>query len=205
MEARNTSRRKRSAGNPKGNVVQPSGCAIGVSNGIQIWSVLPQSYVNTAWHTSDGQWSNDDPFSSSPWKRYALVFRTNSQEVVPFSVSVRLVSEGIENGAVYGGAVLVGLYVLIIFELVNRTLAAMLSAGVAIGILSFLNEVSGRSREMTVSMRRKYKYQLFTASNNRGNGLLAWHGNTDPAILYDGHGGNILWDGFLRLLGILDV
>ena len=82
-----------------------------------------------------------NPFLHSLWKRYALVFRTNSQEVVPFSVSVRLVSEGIENGAIYGGAVLVGLYVLIIFELVNRTLAAMLSAGVAIGILSFLNEV----------------------------------------------------------------
>ncbi|CAG7785049.1 unnamed protein product [Allacma fusca] len=72
--------------------------------------------------------------------KYALVFRTNSQKVVPFALNIRLLAEGIENGAIYGGAILIGLYILIIFEVINRTLSAMLAAATAIGVLSLFNE-----------------------------------------------------------------
>jgi hypothetical protein len=47
---------------------------------------------------------------------YNLVFKTNMQGNFPMSVSVKLVSQVVENGAIFGGAVIVGLYILIIFE-----------------------------------------------------------------------------------------
>jgi len=47
---------------------------------------------------------------------YSIVFRTNTEQSFPFSVSGRLLSEGVEVGAIFGGIVMIGLYVLIIFE-----------------------------------------------------------------------------------------
>jgi len=49
-------------------------------------------------------------------ENYNLVFKTNMNGNFPMSVSVKLVSQVVENGAVFGGAVIVGLYILIIFE-----------------------------------------------------------------------------------------
>lgn len=57
-------------------------------------------------------------------------------------MSVKLLPNYITNGALFGGLVIAGLYVLIIFDLVNRTLSAMLAAAVAIGILATFHEVT---------------------------------------------------------------
>lgn len=72
---------------------------------------------------------------------YVIAFRTNMEGNFPLAISIKLVSQVVENGAIFGGAVIIGLYILIVFELVNRTLSAILAATTAIGILSMFDEV----------------------------------------------------------------
>ncbi|XP_064618638.1 P protein-like [Lineus longissimus] len=58
----------------------------------------------------------------------------------PFSLKYICHPEQINQQVIYAGAVLAFVYVLIIFELVHRTIAAMLGALAALAILSLLNE-----------------------------------------------------------------
>src|SRR5438105_1165340 len=84
---------------------------------------------------------------------YTLVFRTNTDDTFPVSFSLKAMSKVIQDGAVLGGVVIVGLYILIIFELVNRTLSAILAATAAIGVLAFFNEVSpSRQVDIMINM-----------------------------------------------------
>lgn len=72
---------------------------------------------------------------------FVLIFETTTELSFPMFLSLSLLPEYIENGALFGGLVIVGLYILIIFELMNRTLSAMLAAAVAIGLLSLFQQV----------------------------------------------------------------
>lgn len=49
---------------------------------------------------------------------YYVVFRSDAPYSVPLSVAGRLLSQIVEVGAVFGGAVMIGLYILIIFEVI---------------------------------------------------------------------------------------
>lgn len=73
---------------------------------------------------------------------FSLLFETTTDLSFPMFMSLKLLPNFIENGALFGGLVIIGLYILIIFELMNRTLSAMLAATVAIGMLSAFHEVS---------------------------------------------------------------
>lgn len=72
---------------------------------------------------------------------FVLFFETTTEQSFPMFLSMSLLPEFIKNGALFGGLVIIGLYILIIFELMNRTLSAMLAAAVAIGLLSLFKQV----------------------------------------------------------------
>ncbi|CAL8079099.1 unnamed protein product [Orchesella dallaii] len=73
-------------------------------------------------------------------ERFSLIFESSTDLSFPMLLSIKLLPMLTENGAMLGGLVIIGLYVLIIFELINRTLSAMLAATAAIGILSIFHE-----------------------------------------------------------------
>ncbi|KAL0276904.1 UNVERIFIED_CONTAM: hypothetical protein PYX00_004364 [Menopon gallinae] len=67
-------------------------------------------------------------------------FQTNLNSSFPISVDYDLSPIDLEDGVVYAALVLFGLYVFIIFEIVHRTLAAMLAATMSVAILAALDE-----------------------------------------------------------------
>ena len=73
---------------------------------------------------------------------YQLEAQTNEEDAVPITVSVSAVSDLSLKGIIMAGIVLIFLYVLIIFEIVHRTLAAMLGATAAIACLTIIHDVS---------------------------------------------------------------
>lgn len=75
--------------------------------------------------------------------RYQLRVDTNSLETVPITLNMAGFSELSVNGIYLAGGVLIFLYTLIIVEIVNRTLAAMLGATAAIMCLTLIRDVSG--------------------------------------------------------------
>ncbi|KAK7097317.1 P protein-like isoform X2 [Littorina saxatilis] len=69
-----------------------------------------------------------------------ITVRTGSEEAVPLVYSVHQLSTQLDHEIVYAALILCFVYVLIIFELVHRTLAAMLGALAAIAVLSAINQ-----------------------------------------------------------------
>ncbi|XP_076319068.1 P protein-like [Tachypleus tridentatus] len=65
---------------------------------------------------------------------------TNEKNDVSMSVSVSSFTELSTDGIFMAAAVLIGLYILIIFEMVHRTLAAMIGATVAIACLALIQD-----------------------------------------------------------------
>ncbi|XP_044738075.1 P protein [Chrysoperla carnea] len=72
--------------------------------------------------------------------RFRLKFHSNLRVVFPISFLYHFSTIDIEEGVLYGAILLSGLYVMIIFELVHRTLAAMLASTMAVAILAALND-----------------------------------------------------------------
>ncbi|EZA62361.1 P protein [Ooceraea biroi] len=69
-----------------------------------------------------------------------IKLRTNSASNLTVSVAYDLPSTYTNAGIVYAALILICLYVMIIFEIVHRALAAMLAATMSIAILAILNE-----------------------------------------------------------------
>nr|XP_012134755.1 PREDICTED: P protein-like [Megachile rotundata] len=66
--------------------------------------------------------------------------RTNLESSFAISISYDVSSMNKDEGIVYAAIVLLGLYILIVFEVVHRTLAAMLASIMSIAILAALNQ-----------------------------------------------------------------
>ncbi|XP_015836581.1 P protein isoform X2 [Tribolium castaneum] len=66
-------------------------------------------------------------------------FSTNMKTNFPLSLGYNLEPINTDLGIIYAGLVLIGLYIAIIFELVHRTLAAMLASTMSVAILAVLN------------------------------------------------------------------
>lgn len=73
--------------------------------------------------------------------RYQLRIDTNAEESVGLTVNMAGFSELSADGIILAISVLIFLYTLIIFEIVNRTLAAMLGATAAITCLTLIRDV----------------------------------------------------------------
>ncbi|CAK1546503.1 unnamed protein product [Leptosia nina] len=70
----------------------------------------------------------------------ALRMKTTSNQSAPFSITYTIDPIDPTTGVIYACALLCGLYVLIIFEVVNRTMAAVIIATTALGVISMLGE-----------------------------------------------------------------
>ncbi|KAK9294919.1 hypothetical protein QLX08_010612 [Tetragonisca angustula] len=69
-----------------------------------------------------------------------IKLKTNLESSFAISISYDISSINKDDGIIYAAIILLGLYILIIFEVVHRTLAAMLASTMSIAILAFLNE-----------------------------------------------------------------
>lgn len=74
---------------------------------------------------------------------YQLEVITNDVQPVAIALTMSAYSELSLKGVIMAGCILVLLYVLIIFEVVHRTLAAMIGATAAIACLTIIHDVSG--------------------------------------------------------------
>ena len=86
--------------------------------------------------------TNDDHYDDDD--HYQLLVESNLEDSIGISVNISGLSELSLDGILLSGAVLIFLYVLIIFEVVNRTLAAMIGATAAITCLTLIRDVSLR-------------------------------------------------------------
>ncbi|KAJ8954639.1 hypothetical protein NQ314_007038 [Rhamnusium bicolor] len=71
---------------------------------------------------------------------FRIQLRTNLDANFPVSMGLNLQPINPDDGIIYAALVLVGLYILIIFDLIHRTLAAMLASTMSVAILAALNE-----------------------------------------------------------------
>lgn len=69
-----------------------------------------------------------------------LVLSTNCSVTFALALAYEFKSFSIESGIGFGAAVLIFLYILIIFEIVDRTFAALIAANLSIAALALFNE-----------------------------------------------------------------
>ncbi|XP_034234646.1 P protein [Thrips palmi] len=85
---------------------------------------------------------NLDDFEIASIPRSLLRLQMHTNLHISFPVSIRYDTSPItlEDGVVYAAVVLVGLYAMVIFEIVHRTLAAMIASTMSVAILAAFNE-----------------------------------------------------------------
>lgn len=84
--------------------------------------------------------ASSDPNSTS---HYILTITTDRKLPVAISLSISSLQDISTKGVILAGVVLIFLYILIIFEIVHRTLAAMIGATAAIACLTLVHERPG--------------------------------------------------------------
>ncbi|XP_075988683.1 OCA2 melanosomal transmembrane protein hoepel1 isoform X2 [Anticarsia gemmatalis] len=72
--------------------------------------------------------------------KVTLRMSTTSNNTVPLTISYQLNPLDPEEGIIYATILLITLYMLIIFEIVNRTIAALLSSSLAVAVLALAGE-----------------------------------------------------------------
>ncbi|KAF5284147.1 hypothetical protein FQR65_LT00147 [Abscondita terminalis] len=68
-----------------------------------------------------------------------IKMKTNLNANLPLSLAYNVRPINMDNGVVYAALVLIGLYVLIIFDIIHRSIAAIMASTVSVAILSALN------------------------------------------------------------------
>ncbi|CAH2241908.1 P protein-like [Pararge aegeria] len=71
---------------------------------------------------------------------YALRMRTTANQTAPFALKYTIDPLDASSGVIYACILLFGLYVLIIFEIINRTMAAVLISTTSLAVLSLIGE-----------------------------------------------------------------
>ncbi|CAG5082142.1 Similar to Oca2: P protein (Mus musculus), partial [Cotesia congregata] len=74
--------------------------------------------------------------------RLRLSFETNSPKKLKISYVLDLSPATADNGLLYGTIILFGLYFFIIFDVINRALAAMLASTMSLAVLALLNQIT---------------------------------------------------------------
>ncbi|KAG8038037.1 hypothetical protein G9C98_006362 [Cotesia typhae] len=72
--------------------------------------------------------------------RLRLRFETNSPKKLKILYTLDLSPANADEGLLYGTIILFGLYFFIIFDIINRALAAMLASTMSLAVLAFLNQ-----------------------------------------------------------------
>lgn len=81
-----------------------------------------------------------DDFEISNINLLRLQMRTNLRVSFPAALHYDTSPINMEDGVIYAAIVLIGLYAMVIFEIVHRTLAAMIASTMSVAILAALNE-----------------------------------------------------------------
>ncbi|XP_023940562.1 P protein isoform X2 [Bicyclus anynana] len=71
---------------------------------------------------------------------YSLRIRTTANQTAPFTLNYKINPLDASTGVLYACILLCGLYVLIIFEIINRTMAAVLISTTSLAVLSLVGE-----------------------------------------------------------------
>lgn len=71
---------------------------------------------------------------------FALRIKTDTNQTTPFAMSYTVEPLDISTGVIYAALLLCGLYVLIIFEIINRTMAAILVSTASLATLALVGE-----------------------------------------------------------------
>ncbi|XP_059056847.1 P protein-like [Achroia grisella] len=71
---------------------------------------------------------------------YFIRLRSTSTRTVPFTISYTVSPLDVSTGVVYAVVLLLGLYVLIVFEIINRTMAAIIMATMSLAVLALVGE-----------------------------------------------------------------
>lgn len=92
---------------------------------------------------SDGEEFTEEHFfevmEERPYAAYRFNISTNSQTPVAITFQLKHLPGIVRYEVIFAAAILVGVYVLIVFELVHRTIAALFGSFVALAILSKLH------------------------------------------------------------------
>ncbi|CAG9135094.1 unnamed protein product [Plutella xylostella] len=78
--------------------------------------------------------------NSAKEHKYTIKMRHNSNVTVPFTVTYTKNPLDTKTGIIYAAILLIGLYVIIIFDLINRTLAAIITSTTALAVLALVGE-----------------------------------------------------------------
>lgn len=102
----------------------------------RLLDVVPDSKISktlTLWTVNEARFPNSD-------LTYRIRFKTNVNKSIPLTVSYDSSPIDKDRAVIYAAIVLIGLYIMIIWEVVNRTFAAIIASTMAIGILAALDE-----------------------------------------------------------------
>ncbi|XP_026734675.1 P protein-like isoform X2 [Trichoplusia ni] len=94
-----------------------------------------RNFTNTLDFTSNDEITKWDDIGINGTK-VTLRMSTSGSSTVPLTVSYQMNPIDEEEGIIYATILLITLYVLIIFEIVNRTLAALLASSLAVAVLA---------------------------------------------------------------------
>nr|XP_022903113.1 P protein-like [Onthophagus taurus] len=108
-----------------------------------IWKVplSPNDWIRSNPEIKQQKLFHLNQFKCSPFHNCVLSvnFKTNLNRHFPISVSYNLNPINTEIGALYAAFVLIFLYVLIVFEIIHKTFAAMLVSSVSVALLALLD------------------------------------------------------------------
>ncbi|KAI5640088.1 citrate transporter domain-containing protein [Phthorimaea operculella] len=104
------------------------------------WSIVLLSESNLDFNSGELRTNTLRLRSNDTTSTYFLALRTDSSETVPAKLSYTLNPLEVSTGVIYSCVLLCGLYVLIIFEVMNRTMAAVLISTTALATLAIAGE-----------------------------------------------------------------
>lgn len=85
-------------------------------------------------HTFD--WENDNINTNRADGVFMLAFESNLSIDIPVEYSIDTTVAGETSGIIWAGLVLIGMYTLIIFDIIHRTFAAVLASTCALAVLA---------------------------------------------------------------------
>lgn len=130
---------------------------------------------------------SDPKFHFSEEYTFVLEIATNETSPIPVSLSLTAFSELSNQGILMAACILILLYVLIIFEIIDRTLASMVGATAAIACLTLIGNVS-RYKVQSECHLMHTTHDLYTETDASEGDLMDGLGDPVSPVWHDDHG-----------------
>lgn len=156
----------------------------------EVW-IVPIPYLNDSGlnvvtdHKSielKNTFTSDTDFYLLNGSKFILEVTTDQTLPFPISLSLTTFSELSKQGIMMATGILIFLYVLIIFEIIDRTLASMIGATAAIACLTLIGSVSKITNAPVDSL------SVFTEADFSEGDLVARSGDVVSIVWHDDHG-----------------